>query len=107
MLQRWTLKSSTILFFHVLVILGCLQGIIDVLGYYQIRSIVRSKLLPLKDLTSIGLTATAAIIPGFVFIFRVERVIEFCGYQNLLAISLVVFSLQFTGIKISFIRFVN
>jgi hypothetical protein len=63
---------------------------IDVLGYYQIKSVGAS-------LLTIGLGGVAAVVPSLLFIYRVEKVIEFCGHQNILAISLLVFSLQFTG----------
>jgi len=90
MLAKWCLREQNLLFFHLLVTLGCLQGMMDVLAYYQIKATGGSLLV-------IGIGAAAAVAPALIFIFRVERVIDYCGYQNVLFIALVVASLQFTG----------
>jgi hypothetical protein len=63
---------------------------VDVLGYYQIKSVGGSLLV-------IGIGGTAAVVPALVFIYRVERVIDYCGHHNILSIALVIFALQFTG----------
>lgn len=70
--------------------LGVFQSLNDVLSFHQIKYVEASPLL-------LGLTATAAVAPALIFIFRVEKVIDYCGHQNIFAIALVVFSLQFTG----------
>jgi hypothetical protein len=90
MLTKWCLRGQNLLFFEVLIMLGCFQGMMDVLSFYQIKATGGS-------LLTIGIGAAAAVAPAIIFIFRVERLIEYCGYQNVLCIGLVVISLQFTG----------
>ena len=90
MLTRWSLRGQTVLFFTLLVVLGCFQGMLDVMAYYQIKAVGGSLLI-------FGIGAAASVGPAVIFIYRVERVIEYCGHHNILSIALVVFALQFTG----------
>lgn len=63
---------------------------LDVMSYYQIKSTGGT-------LFTIGIGAAASVLPAIIFLFRVERVIDYCGYYNILYIALAVISLQFTG----------
>lgn len=90
MLCRWTCRSHTITLFILLIILGALQSMLDVFSFHQIQSTGASLLI-----TCIGAAATVG--PALLFMCRVEKVIEYCGYSNLFSIALVVFSLQFAG----------
>jgi Na+/melibiose symporter-like transporter len=74
----------------MIALLGCFQMFNDVLSFHQIKFVG-------GDLLLIALGATASVLPALVFVYRVEKVIDYCGHQNLFAIALVVLSLQFTG----------
>lgn len=78
------------LFFLILATLGGLQGMVDTLGFFQTKQLGAT-------LIHLGFGGLAAMIPALIFIYRVEKVIEFCGYHNILGIALVVLSLQSTG----------
>ncbi|OXA60517.1 Major facilitator superfamily domain-containing protein 6-A [Folsomia candida] len=90
MIRRWSGRGHSLMFFCMIAILGCFQILNDVLSFYQIKSVGGSLLL-------IAIGATATVAPALVFICRVEKVIDYCGHQNIFAIALVVVSLQFTG----------
>lgn len=74
----------------MIAVLGCLQHLIDVLSFHQIRGVGGSLLI-------IAIGGAAAFAPSLLFIFRVDRVIDYCAYPNVFAIAFVVASLQFTG----------
>ncbi|CAG7665723.1 unnamed protein product [Allacma fusca] len=90
MLRRWSCRGHTVLFFLILIILGGFQGLAETLAFFQIKHTGAT-------LFQFGLGGTAAMIPALLFIYRVEKVIDYCGYHNVLAIAMVVLSLQFTG----------
>ncbi|KAF2361588.1 Major facilitator superfamily associated domain [Trinorchestia longiramus] len=92
------LKSFSLLFkngelvvlFLIMFTLGSFWSYLETFFYIYLESLHAPKLL-------IGLTITIGIVPSMPFLFKSERIVNYCGHHHLLMIAFVMYCIRFLG----------
>ncbi|XP_018022681.2 major facilitator superfamily domain-containing protein 6 [Hyalella azteca] len=92
------LKSLSLLFrngelvvlFLIMFVLGSFWSYLETFFYIYLESLHAPKLL-------IGLTITIGIVPSIPFLFKSERIVNYCGHHHLLMLAFVMYCIRFLG----------
>ncbi|XP_067206859.1 uncharacterized protein SP1173 isoform X2 [Linepithema humile] len=85
--------SETAALFFVLLVMGTFWGAMD-------------NYLPLHlqrlggDELSIGVAMTVGAVPAFLFLWKSEHLVDYCGHSNLLITAFTVYIIRFTGLSL-------
>lgn len=83
-------NSELVLLFVIMSVLGSFWSFLETFLYIHLQHLNASNLL-------IGLTITIGIVPSMPFLFKSDRIVNYCGHHHLLMIAFIMYCIRFIG----------
>lgn len=83
-------NTELVMLFVIMSVLGSFWSFLETFLYIHLQYLQAPNFL-------IGLTITIGIVPSMPFLFKSERIVNYCGHHHLLMIAFIIYCIRFIG----------